>query len=66
MTDVNELSDLNEMARKPSFCYGCGQELRSYSLLVCSECLSNECDKFVNLVAAVPAVPKAGRQKKGK
>lgn len=50
MTNINELNELDEMPDKPSFCYGCGQVLRSYSLLVCSECLSNECEKFANLV----------------
>lgn len=40
----------NEVLNKPSFCYGCGQVLRNYSLLVCSECLSDECDKFASLV----------------
>lgn len=52
MTNINELSELNEHPEKPSFCYGCGQVLRSYSLLVCAECLSNECDKFASLVEA--------------
>lgn len=45
MTNVNELIEIV----KPSFCYGCGQVLRNYSLLVCSECLNNECDKFASL-----------------
>lgn len=45
MTDVNDL----ELTSKPSICYGCGQVLYNYSLLVCSECLDNECEKFANL-----------------
>lgn len=51
MTNVNEP---NEVSNKPSFCYGCGQVLRNYSLLVCSECLNNECDKFASLAQVEP------------
>ncbi len=58
MTNINELSELNEKPEKPSFCYGCGQVLRSYSLLVCSECLSGECDKFASLVEDEPKLKK--------
>jgi len=54
MTNVNESDELDnfgELTNKPSFCYGCGQMLKNYSLLVCSECLSGECDKFADLAS---------------
>lgn len=45
MASVNELNEAN----KPSFCYGCSQVLHNYSMLICAECLDNECEKFANL-----------------
>lgn len=45
MANVNELNEAN----KPSFCYGCGQVLHNYSMLICAECLDNECEKFASL-----------------
>ena len=34
---------------KPSLCYACGTPLRSLSLLVCADCLGEECEKFATL-----------------
>ena len=31
---------------RPTFCYGCGELLRSASMLVCAECLGQECDEY--------------------
>lgn len=36
---------------KQSVCYGCNAILRgNVSMLVCAECLDEECDKFTELV----------------
>lgn len=45
---TNECEELNQYT-KPSICYACGQLLRSYSMLVCTECLDSECEKFAFL-----------------
>lgn len=31
---------------KPVYCYACGEDLGHSSLLVCAECLNDECSKF--------------------
>lgn len=35
---------------KQSVCYGCDAVLHNPSMLVCSDCLDDECDKFAELV----------------
>lgn len=40
----------NEKNVKISTCYGCGEILRSVSILICAECLSTECTNFADLV----------------
>ena len=47
---VNSDDDL----KRTSFCYGCGGKLRSYSLLVCPECLDDQCKNYENLVKETP------------
>ncbi|HLG26491.1 MAG TPA: hypothetical protein VI423_01765 [Paenisporosarcina sp.] len=44
---------------KPSTCYGCGQVLKTFNMLICAECLNGECEQFVKLVTGKP-----GRRKK--
>lgn len=36
---------------KKSHCYGCEQELQSYSMLICHECLNYECERFESLAS---------------
>lgn len=50
---------------KHSTCYACGQILHSYSMLVCAECLDNECEKFASLASSATSST-ARKQKKVK
>lgn len=34
------------------FCYACSEELDSYNILICAECLGQECDAFLREVEA--------------
>lgn len=34
----------------PSLCMACGERLKSASLLICKDCLGDECDEFLSLV----------------
>lgn len=54
-----ESDEINLSDDKPSTCYGCGQELKTYSMLVCAECLNEECAKFAKF-----AESKSPRRKK--
>lgn len=49
--------DIQEVEDKPSVCYGCGQKLKKHSLLICAECLDDECDEFESLVNKDLEVP---------
>ena len=42
---INEVTDNT----KNPHCLACGSELRNYSILVCSECLDDECGRFMKL-----------------
>lgn len=42
------MADIKEKNVK-SFCYGCGQPISNYTLLICPECLGEECDTFQSL-----------------
>lgn len=32
------------------FCYACNEELDSYNILICAECLGQECEDFLREV----------------
>ncbi len=49
---------------KRSTCYACGQILYSYSMLICPECLDDECAKFANLTDYAVVSPKEIKEKK--
>lgn len=34
---------------RPTICYGCGQELHTYNLLICAECLDDQCGNFAKM-----------------
>jgi hypothetical protein len=56
--------DSSDQTVKHSTCYACGQILYSYSMLVCPECLDDECEKFANLVDDVTSPSKEIKKKK--
>ena len=35
-----------------SICYGCGGPIHNYSMLICLECLDDECQEFENLTSS--------------
>jgi hypothetical protein len=44
--------ETKETSEKQTYCVACGNELRSYSILVCTECLDDECNEFLKLAQA--------------
>ena len=46
---LNETLDNTKETR----CLACGNELRHYSILVCSECLDDECGEFMKLAESI-------------
>lgn len=44
------MSSIKESITKKSVCYGCGQTLVNYSMLICNECLNIECQEFETLI----------------
>lgn len=38
-----------QLQGKIATCYGCGEELKNTTILVCAECLENECTEFEKL-----------------
>ncbi|HVI40813.1 MAG TPA: hypothetical protein VM577_09145 [Anaerovoracaceae bacterium] len=38
---------------KKSHCLACGGELRRHNILVCAECLDDECDKFMKIAESI-------------
>lgn len=34
---------------RKSHCLACGNELRTHSILICAECLDDECSEFLKL-----------------
>lgn len=38
--------DSDKRVKNNSFCLGCGSPIKSYSILICTECLDDECNKF--------------------
>jgi hypothetical protein len=48
-----DLSELREGYTKQSYCLGCGDALRRFSLLICAECLEDECGSFLKLAQEV-------------
>jgi len=46
--DTYEAVDLDE--GNPSSCMACGGRLKSASLLICRDCLGDECEQFLSLV----------------
>lgn len=55
--------ELLNLEGTPSVCYGCGAVLRNLSMLICAECLHQECDEFVK---AASSSPKKKNHKKSK
>ncbi len=45
----SEVLEAKDYQNKQSHCLGCGDVLRRFSLLVCAECLGDECRKFLEL-----------------
>lgn len=41
---------------KPTLCIACEKPLRCFSLMICSECLNDECGKFAILVSEQPVL----------
>jgi len=44
-----EILESRKSSSKSIHCYGCGNLIKSGSLLVCAECLSGECETFEEL-----------------
>lgn len=42
-----QILEARKSSSKTVHCYGCDEEMRPGKLLICSECLSEECDLFV-------------------
>lgn len=51
--EVEQLVDLlgDDMTEsdKPAFCVACGEQLRQFSLLICTDCLNDDCSEFVSI-----------------
>lgn len=47
MSETHENDDEIEVRGRLSHCYACGEELHLSSILICAECLHDECDEFV-------------------
>lgn len=47
---TKENQDVDE---KEAHCFACGNELRNYSILICAECLDEECGEFMKLAQNV-------------
>lgn len=45
----SEMMDGNYSEARKSYCMACGSVLKRYSVLVCPECLDDECDQFLEL-----------------
>jgi len=48
-----KLKETIDMDENQPICLACGSELRSFSILICAECLEDECDEFLKLAKAV-------------
>ncbi len=35
---------------KPSYCLGCNEVLRYFSMLICPECLDDDCNNYLKLI----------------
>ena len=45
--------ETQEIEEKSTLCLACGSELRSFSILICAECLDDECGEFMKLAETV-------------
>lgn len=45
------LTDREDGKDKPVYCVGCGDRLRTFNMLVCADCLGDECYQFVKLTS---------------
>lgn len=50
MSDETEIADREG---RVTCCLACGTELKNYSILVCAECLDDECGVFQKLAETV-------------
>lgn len=44
-----ETKETHEIEDKGTYCFACGNELRSFSILICAECLDDECGEFMKM-----------------
>jgi hypothetical protein len=47
---------------KISRCFACNQELSSFKLLVCAECLDDDCDNFEKLTVSNKPIKKRNHE----
>lgn len=56
------MSKFEENENKPR-CYACEQELSSFAMLICDECLDTECERFETLASGKPRQAKSKRRR---
>lgn len=52
-TKIKETIETIEIEETETFCLACGNELCNFSILVCAECLDDECNQFLKLAQTV-------------
>jgi hypothetical protein len=49
MSTSTKTKETQEIEEKSIHCLACGTELHRFSILVCAECLDDECGKFMKM-----------------
>lgn len=50
---VRKNKEVMELEDKKSHCLACNAELRNHSILICAECLGDECDEFLKFAQRI-------------